>query len=110
MENKKNYLNREAASRPGRDGLGDGYKMDKKLVAFELLKVATLLLGAEGDKCGPKGCIRKRTVERKNEKTGEMEKQERWGIISGQTGKWWPQTYKDKATAQKVLKKYHAGF
>ena len=84
--------------------------MDKNAVIMELLHTATLLLAAEGDKCGEKGCIRKRVVEREDEKTGEMTKQERWGIISGQTGKWWPQTFKDKATAEKVLKRYHVGF
>ena len=86
--------------------------MNKQRIARELLKIAKecVLFGAVGDKCGEKGCIRKRMVERKDDKTGEMTKQERWGIISGKTGKWWPQTYKSKAIAEKVLRKYHAGF
>ena len=53
--------------------------MMKDMIKLELLKIATMLLGAEGDKCGVKGCIRKRTVERKDDKTGKITKQERWG-------------------------------
>ena len=84
--------------------------MNKKQIARKLLKIASEIVGAKDDKCGEKGCVRKRTVERKDDKTGKMTKQERWGIMSGKTGKWWNQTFDTKEKAEKVLQKYHAGF
>jgi len=48
---------------------------------------------AEGDKCGEKGCIRK--------------SEDGWRVMSGKTGKYWPQTYKTKEDAEDALKRYH---
>jgi len=69
-------------------------------VVGELVKIAKILLAAEGDKCGPKGCIRKI-------KGG-------YGIMSGKTGKLWgtedggkARVYKTKEIAEDVLKRYH---
>jgi len=70
-------------------------KMNKVRIAQELLMVAKDLVAAEGDKCGPKGCIRS---------IGGA-----WRIMSGKTGKLWPQEYESQAEAEKVLDAYHAG-
>ena len=67
--------------------------MNRQAVAKELMAVARELMAAEGDKCGPSGCIKK-------VKGG-------WGIMSGKTGKMWPQTYDTKEDAEDVLKRYH---
>jgi len=67
---------------------------DKELIGKNKeKKSASIVLAGEDDMCGKKGCIRK---------VGDS-----WRIMSGKTGKYWPQHYKDKATAQKVLKRYH---
>lgn len=78
--------------------------MNRQAVARELVEIAGLLTSAEGDACGEKGCIRK-------VKGG-------YAIMSGKTGEFWRghgkgdkpgkiNVYKDKATAEKVLKRYH---
>jgi len=64
-----------------------------KRIAKELITIANLILSAEGDKCGEKGCIR--FIDGK------------WRIMSGKTGKLWPQKYDDEDTAKDVLKRYH---
>lgn len=45
--------------------------------------------------CPASGCIQK-------DKDGS------WRIISNKTGKYWPQSYKSKKTAQSALRGYHA--
>jgi hypothetical protein len=65
----------------------------RKEAAKEIIAAIRDLMAAEGDKCGPKGCIRKH-------KDG-------WKIMSGKTGKFWPQTYDSKEEAEEVLKRYH---
>lgn len=67
--------------------------MNRAMVAKELVAVARDLMAAEGDKCGPSGCIKK---------VGD-----KWGIMSGKTGKMWPQHYGSKADAEDALKRYH---
>jgi len=67
--------------------------MNRARVARELVAIAKGLMAAEGDKCGPKGCIRK-------VKGG-------WGVMSGKTGKMWPQTFKSKEDAEDAIKRYH---
>ena len=69
--------------------------MRKDIVAAELRLIAKLLESAEGDACGEKGCIRN---------IGG-----KWRIMSGKTGKLWPQEYDGKAEAEKVLAAYHSG-
>ena len=68
--------------------------MNRRMIARELLVVARELIGAEGDKCGPKGCIKK---------VGDV-----WRVMSGQTGKLWPASYPTKADAEDALKSWHA--
>ena len=68
--------------------------MNRTAVARELMAAAQEIMAAEGDKCGPKGCIRPVAGGR-------------WGIMSGKTGKMWPSTYDSKAEAEKVLERYH---
>lgn len=46
-----------------------------------------------GDKCGEKGCIR--------------EVDGKWRVMSGKTGKYWPQHYDTKEDAENALKRYH---
>ena len=62
-------------------------------VAKKALKAVTGVKAAEGDACGEKGCIRK-------VKDG-------WGVMSGKTGKMWPQTFKTQEDAEDALKRYH---
>jgi hypothetical protein len=62
-------------------------------VAKKLVALAKVIVSAEDDKCGPSGCIKK-------VKGG-------WGVMSGKTGKMWPQTYKSKEDAEDALKRYH---
>jgi hypothetical protein len=70
-------------------------KMNTVKVAEELVKIAKDLVAAEGDKCGPEGCIRNIGGE--------------WRIMSGKTGKLWPQSYSSREEAENVLDAYHAG-
>ena len=65
----------------------------REMVARELVFVARELLAAEGDACGKAGCIRK---------VGD-----KWGIMSGKTGKMWPSHYDSKEEAENVLERYH---
>lgn len=68
--------------------------MNNLRVARRLVRLArNVILSAEGDKCGEKGCIRQ--IDGK------------WRIMSGKTGKYWPQHYDTKEDAENVLKRYH---
>jgi len=68
--------------------------VDGKIIASELLLAARDLVGAEGDKCGEKGCIRR--VDGK------------WRVMSGKTGKLWPAKYDSEGSAKDALDAWHA--
>jgi len=66
---------------------------EKSALADELEKIAKELEGAEGDKCGEKGCIRR---------VGDN-----WRVMSGKTGKLWPAKYPTEDSADNALKAWH---
>ena len=68
--------------------------MDRWMIASELLLAARDLVGAEGDKCGEKGCIR--------QVDGD------WRVMSGKTGKYWPAKYPTEKAAKDALDSWHA--
>jgi hypothetical protein len=68
--------------------------MNERLVARELLTAARELIGAEDDKCGPEGCIRK---------VGGV-----WKVMSGKTGEYWPASYPTRESAEDALASWHA--
>jgi len=68
--------------------------MDKDKIASELIGLAKAVLSGEDDKCGEKGCIRK---------VGD-----KWGVMSGKTGKMWPAKYPTEKDAEDALAAWHA--
>jgi hypothetical protein len=66
----------------------------REKIAKKLLFIAKNILAEEDDKCGEKGCIR--------QVGGE------WKVMSGKTGKYWPNSYPSKKDAEDALKAWHA--
>ena len=89
----KKYMPRKDADQEWADWWYNLNDARQYTVAKKALKAVTGVKAAEGDKCGEKGCIRK--VEGG------------WGVMSGKTGKMWPQTFKSKEDAEDALKRYH---
>lgn len=69
-------------------------KINKNEIVKSLVNLAKeIVIAAEGDKCGPEGCIRK---------VGNW-----WRVMSGKTGKLWPAKYNTRKEAEDALKRYH---